>query len=276
MASPNMFALLDDDADADAGPVAQPTAVTKKAAAPKPADKKPAAARPNSAGGQRAPARNREFGEDPSDARGGGRTGGGPRGPRGGTGGRPPKREFERHSGTGRGKEVAKGGAGQHNWGQEGAEVADDGAADRTADAEEGDGENATDKPQREKEMSFQDYQKAQEALREGLTKPSARKATDKEDKSLQAYRKDEVEENAFAELATAAHKGSKKKKENKGKGVQTKDFFQEPRPQQRRGQEGRPQEAGPRGPRGGGGGGGRQAMPSTSDMSAFPALGAA
>lgn len=48
-----------------------------------------------------------------------GRRGGGP--PGGAPGGGPPpaRREFDRHSATGRGREAKKQGAGGHNWGQE-------------------------------------------------------------------------------------------------------------------------------------------------------------
>jgi len=40
-----------------------------------------------------------------------------------GNGNRPPKREFDRHDGTGRAHEVKKGGAGRGNWGRPGDEA---------------------------------------------------------------------------------------------------------------------------------------------------------
>eukprot|EP01041_Mallomonas_annulata_P000352 gene352-633_t len=73
----------------------------------------------------------------------GGRGAGRGRGRQGGDregGGAPRKREFDRHSGTGRGKEVSKGGSGGHNWGNEKTEALnaekDPVAAEATADEE--------------------------------------------------------------------------------------------------------------------------------------------
>lgn len=68
-----------------------------------------------------------QEGEGPVQRRRGGGLGGGfrgrGRGVSGGPGGPPlQRREFDRHSGTGRGREVKKQGAGNHNWGQEEAE----------------------------------------------------------------------------------------------------------------------------------------------------------
>eukprot|EP00294_Goniomonas_avonlea_P003705 CAMPEP_0114551626 /NCGR_PEP_ID=MMETSP0114-20121206/6704_1 /TAXON_ID=31324 /ORGANISM="Goniomonas sp, Strain m" /LENGTH=266 /DNA_ID=CAMNT_0001736473 /DNA_START=99 /DNA_END=899 /DNA_ORIENTATION=- len=261
----NFFALLDDDADVDSRTVVKPVE-TKKAApvAAKPAEKKPAA-RPNSA--RNAPAR-QERGEDPTHEPRGGRGGGGGgnRGGRGGAGGRPPKREFERHSGTGRGKEVSKNGAGANNWGQEGVEK-DDVPVDRTADAEVEDGEASPEKVKVEKEISVEEYYRNLEAQRQGLTAPTPRKVTaDKPEKGLQVYTKDE--EDAFAALAVAKSSGGKKSSGSKKKPAPAAGFFAEPRPQGR-GRGDRPQDnRNTRGP--------RQSMPSTTDMSAFPALGAA
>jgi len=72
----------------------------------------------------RAPRTPTGEGQSPVAAEGEVKQGGrqGERRPRTTEGGRPPKREFERHSGTGRGREVSKNGAGAHNWGKEGDE----------------------------------------------------------------------------------------------------------------------------------------------------------
>lgn len=67
--------------------------------------------------------------------------------PNAGNATRQPKREFDRHSGTGRGREVSKGGAGRHAWGNpkdpktelenETAATGSNDAADRPAESQE-------------------------------------------------------------------------------------------------------------------------------------------
>jgi hypothetical protein len=119
--SKNPFAMLDDDDDAPvtAAPAKE---VTKRA--PNPAPKKDAP--PAAAGAAKA---SEKTDKRPPSA-------GGPRdgAPRDGQGKRPPKREFDRHSGTGRGArsdghEEKKGGHGKGNWGGKGqsGEGAEDG-----------------------------------------------------------------------------------------------------------------------------------------------------
>jgi hypothetical protein len=82
-------------------PVAAPVAAPKKAAAPKAGGDKPRAPREGGKDGER----------------------------------RPPKREFDRHSGTGRGArsdghEERKGGHGKGNWGKKGDSAAEDADAE--------------------------------------------------------------------------------------------------------------------------------------------------
>eukprot|EP00499_Haloplacidia_sp_CaronLabIsolate_P011468 CAMPEP_0196778182 /NCGR_PEP_ID=MMETSP1104-20130614/5642_1 /TAXON_ID=33652 /ORGANISM="Cafeteria sp., Strain Caron Lab Isolate" /LENGTH=317 /DNA_ID=CAMNT_0042148349 /DNA_START=101 /DNA_END=1054 /DNA_ORIENTATION=+ len=116
----NLFALLSDDTDSEA----EETAVAQEAPQAAPEAPKPAAPR----GGKKAivgsaPAGSSFEPAKPKEDRRRAPRAGATRG-RGAPRGR--GREFERHSGTGRGREVAKNGAGARNWGQPGDEAAED------------------------------------------------------------------------------------------------------------------------------------------------------
>ena len=97
---------------------------------------------------------------------------------RGGRGGRPPvrdgKRQFDRRSGTGRGKEMKKGGGGGHNWGSdqndakkaegpvtEGKEDVDSPEGKDPAAEEEAVAEPEPEPEPEDKTMSYEDYMAA-------------------------------------------------------------------------------------------------------------------
>lgn len=149
----NIFAVLESD-DEDEQPIMPPTPppkATKKAptvapVAPKAIEPK---ARQNASSQGSANNRNKAGGQqssapEPADVevakptsraegrvelhhghegRGRGGRGGRGRGDRDANGAPPRKREFDRHSGTGRGREISKDGGGGHNWGNEKAEA---------------------------------------------------------------------------------------------------------------------------------------------------------
>lgn len=102
-----------------------------------------------------------QEGEGPVQRRRGGGGGfrGRARGAAGAPGGPPmQRREFDRHSGTGRGREVKKHGAGNHNWGQEEAEnhpVKTDALLEEDAAAKEVEPEVAGETPEEVREESM-------------------------------------------------------------------------------------------------------------------------
>eukprot|EP01055_Gregarina_sp_Pseudo9_P000838 Gregarina_sp_Pseudo_9__837@NODE_1535_length_1512_cov_26_661236_g1422_i0_p1_GENE_NODE_1535_length_1512_cov_26_661236_g1422_i0NODE_1535_length_1512_cov_26_661236_g1422_i0_p1_ORF_typecomplete_len337_score102_25HABP4_PAIRBP1/PF04774_15/1_8e04HABP4_PAIRBP1/PF04774_15/8_4e16HABP4_PAIRBP1/PF04774_15/5_2e03IHABP4_N/PF16174_5/0_00035IHABP4_N/PF16174_5/5_8e02_NODE_1535_length_1512_cov_26_661236_g1422_i02861296 len=136
----NAFALLD-ESDSEERILSKPEVEVPEAAAPKvPAAKaapreedKPQRARNSAAGGarERAPRRQprAEGGSAPTEEAAGGETAsrraplsdrrGGRRGSHPDRTTAPGKREFDRHSGTGRGTEIKRAGAGSYNWGVE-------------------------------------------------------------------------------------------------------------------------------------------------------------
>jgi len=119
----NSFALLDSDEEENVAPVTKPQKAskpkpekTKKAPAPSQNGSTPQPPPAAGSGWDAAPATGKQDVENKmrTDNRMDNRRGG--RGGRGGTGGRN-GRDFDRRSGTGRGREMKKGGAGGHNWG---------------------------------------------------------------------------------------------------------------------------------------------------------------
>lgn len=72
-----------------------------------------------------------------------------------GRGTREGKREFDRHSGTGRGKEVSKGGAGKGNWGNEKAEALEAEKRGDAADVEENNEEEVDNTPVEPEKPTF-------------------------------------------------------------------------------------------------------------------------
>mmetsp|Transcript_22134 Transcript_22134/g.52595 ORF Transcript_22134/g.52595 Transcript_22134/m.52595 type:complete len:180 (-) Transcript_22134:93-632(-) len=179
---------------------------------------------------------------------------------------------------------MSKDGAGKYNWG--GRDNADgvDEFADKDADRTVDDDGDASPK---EKEMSLEDWEKAQAAARAGLKAPEARSVGAVQEKGLEAYRKEDDEEGEFV-----AAPAKSKKKEGKAKGRDNKAaaFFADPPRQSSgppggRGGRGGGADRGGRGGATGGRGGGRGetgrsaggrggSAPNLADAAAFPALG--
>lgn len=73
-------------------------------------------------------------------------------------------REFERKSGTGRGKEVSKGGAGGNNWGNSKSAAADEAAAAAAGSEEAEEGDKAAREEVEENTISYEEYLAAKQA----------------------------------------------------------------------------------------------------------------
>ena len=208
MASVNPFAMLDDDDDAPAAATGAKE-VTKRA--PNPPPKKDAPAPAPAKGGDKAAA--------PS-----GRGGGGKDGNR-----RPPKREFDRHSGTGRGArsdghEDKKGGHGKGNWGGKGdtgGEDGEDAAPVELTEEEKAAQEAAAEERRKEAAaMTLEEYQKKQAAA-------AAEKAKEaKEERKAEAIDmkglKIKVDPDDVEEIRIGDSSGGKKK----DKAKKTKELF--------------------------------------------------
>ncbi|CAL4955663.1 unnamed protein product [Urochloa decumbens] len=166
--------------------------------------------------------------------RGGGRHGGYNDGEAGDESGRPPRRAYERHSGTGRGYEMKREGAGRGNWGT----VNDEALAQETLEAvnTEGtpavaedenkleevpqsdvekakEGEPAEEEPE-DKEMTLEEYEKVLEEKRKallGLKSEERKVEVDKELQSMQPLSVKKGTEEIFIKLGS----DKDKKKEN-------------------------------------------------------------
>lgn len=227
---------------------------------------------------------------------------------RGGEGGeRPPRRQFDRHSGTGRGTEVSKRGAGKGNWGSD-AEAAtnpeeqalkvEDPAAEPKAEAVEGDAAIEPAEPTEEeiKELSLEEYETAllEKKKAMGWVSEAKPKEVDMAQfADMKAYaRQSPEEEMAGIELSKKKEKAAKteKAKTDKTQPAATKltpSFTvaadDNTRYEERGGRGGRGGRGTGRGGRGRGdgpapprGGGGRSGpAPNVADESAFPNLGA-
>lgn len=199
--SSNPFAMLDDDDDAPAGAVAGAKETTKRTTNPAPKKDAPAPAAALQVGDKAGP---------PKGGRGDGK--------------RPPKREFDRHSGTGRGArsdghEEKKGGHGRGNWGKAGAA---DGEAEDAEPVELTEEEKAAQEAaaeERRKEaaaMTLEEYQKKQ--AKDKAEKELTARAPEKLDmQGLKVKEEDDVEEIKIGN-------STQKKKEVKEK--KTKELF--------------------------------------------------
>jgi len=202
---------------------------------------------------------------------------------------RPQKREYDRHSGTGRGKEVSKGGAGKGNWGsiEEEAEGASaQGSAAEVAAIEDvkKEGEEATTEPAAPAEAAeaaepepavrtLDDYLNQRKKVAAAL--PTMRKAGEGEDSSaIKGFVPfTRTEETLFA--VDKVNKDKKKEtKESTEKKVSADQVlkFQE---KERREREGGDRRGGRGGARGGNQGkrGGNASSFNIGDQSAFPTL---
>mmetsp|Transcript_24356 Transcript_24356/g.29524 ORF Transcript_24356/g.29524 Transcript_24356/m.29524 type:complete len:341 (+) Transcript_24356:246-1268(+) len=340
MASYNMFALLGgEDDDMPQAPVAAKADKSKEADKPKAVAKPAIKSDGKGAGSARSGGKGQGQGRDggkggrggydraPRDdeddnsgygsrnagkggrrdgGKGGYRRDGGKGGYRGdGEEGRPRKREFDRRSGTGKGAEVKRDGAGKANWGSEKDEInaaAEGATADAEAEPEELDpeaeaaaAEAAAEKEREEKEMTLEEYQKVlaekRSALQQSFNKEnSERQVNDSAFAKMTLVAKSEEEEVYF--VGEAKTKKTKSKKaadadEDAEKVVPNFSFARKeeytPRDsgKGKGGKGGRPRREngggkGGRGASGYGGKGGRgYSAPNIGDSSAFPTLGA-
>jgi plasminogen activator inhibitor 1 RNA-binding protein len=132
----------------------------------------------------------------------------GDRNTKGGRGGRAPardgKRTFDRHSGTGRGKEIKKEGGGGHNWGSdkndakkaegpvtEGEEEAEEG---KVAVAEEEEEEEAPEPEPEDKTISYEEYMATKARPDSAAFAPVAERAVDDEFGGKGSFKKEETD----------------------------------------------------------------------------------
>ncbi|CAM8901126.1 unnamed protein product [Rhodiola kirilowii] len=279
-------------------------------------------------GGGRGRGRGRDYGErdssfngnsggyKPSDERDSGksvekRVGyGGPRGSfRGGRGGgfsngeategERPRRVFERRSGTGRGSDFKRDGAGRGNWGTPTDEPAPEPEEtqpekENNVDEQKQLGEQETEivskekrddepeeKEQEEKEMTLEEYEKVLEEKRKALllNKPEERKVNvDKELQSMKQIANKKANDEVFAKLGAEKEKRkeSADKEEKTKKAVSITEFLK-PAEGERSSYGGRGRGRG-RGPRGGFNGSSQTSRPTAlaniEDPGHFPALG--
>ncbi|KUF78852.1 hypothetical protein AM587_10010807 [Phytophthora nicotianae] len=272
----NFFAALDSD-DEDT------PRVNKKATPPPSAPvtlNKPAAGNKKS-GNKKAPAADKKESRGPRE---GGRA---PRerGERG-RGARGPRREYERRSGTGRGKEVNKQGGGARNWGnkadpneqmaeaaaQEGAKPASDEEAAEEAAAEE--------EEEEEVQLTLDEYMAKQKSARSGelFAEVEVRQVTNEFSSAVQITKEGKTPDFMDSQY----EKVYSKKTSGRKKQVITDVGFRTEKPERfsrdfdsSRGGRGNRGGRGARGNGRTGGRGGRAAnVPNVTDMSAFPSLG--
>ncbi|RLN49474.1 hypothetical protein BBJ29_000104 [Phytophthora kernoviae] len=275
----NIFALLDSD-DEDTPrvnkkatpPPSAPVALNKPAAGNKKTTKKPASGdKKESRGpreGGRGESRPRERGDRERGDRG--------RGDRG----RGPRREYERRSGTGRGKETSKQGGGARNWGnkadpseqlaeaavQEGAKVSDEEAAVE---------EPAVEEEEQEVQYTLDEYLAKKESSRSGeiFAKVEVRQVANEFSNAVQITKEGKTPDFMDSQY----EKVYSKKTSGRKKQVVADVGFRMEKPERSFRDDARGGRGG-RGARGQGRTGGRGARgssaPNVTDMSAFPSLG--
>ncbi|KAL2903002.1 RGG repeats nuclear RNA binding protein B [Bienertia sinuspersici] len=208
------------------------------------------------------------------------------------------RRVYERRSGTGRGGEIKRDGAGRGNWGTPTDEIAPENeepvveneaiaAAEKPAGEEENvaaEKENpekeAEEVEPEEKQMTLEEYEKVLEEKRKALLalKAEERKVDlDKEFESMQLVSKKKNDDEVFIKLGSDKDKRKEaaEKEERAKKSVSINEFLKpaESDGHYRRG--GRGRNRGGRGGYGGGYGMNNASAPSIEDPSQFPSLGA-
>ncbi|GJN17841.1 hypothetical protein PR202_gb04943 [Eleusine coracana subsp. coracana] len=246
----------------------------------------------------------RERGSRPP-YRGGGRRGGYRNGEFGDDSERPLRRNYERHSGTGRGYEMKRDGAGRGNWGtatdevlaqeteealkvEEGipasekqGEQTDAPAAEENKDDKDA-AANEEEEKEEDKEMTLEEFEKIREEKRKALLalKAEERKVeVDKDLQSMQALSSKKDNDEVFIKLGTDKDKKKEnaERDERAKKSVSINEFLKPAEGERYYGGRGRGRGRGERGGfRGGYGGGyGRPAaIPSIQDQAQFPTLG--
>ncbi len=212
-----------------------------------------------------------------------------------------PRRTFERRSGTGRGNEFKREGAGRGNWGTQTDEVAqatedvvvegektvtdkplvEEEAADSI---KENPANEAEEKEAEDKEMTLEEYQKVLEEKRKALLalKTEERKVEiDKELASMQPLSNKKSSDEVFVKLGSDKDKRKEiaEKEERAKKSLSINEFLKPAEGERHYGGRGRGGRG--RGPRGGGGGGFNYGggmsyaeAPSIEDPGQFPTLG--
>ncbi|GAB4858089.1 hypothetical protein Ancab_015991 [Ancistrocladus abbreviatus] len=249
----------------------------------------------------------RESGR-PSERRGyGGPRGGFRGGRRGGFSngeageGERPRRGYDRRSGTGRGSEIKRDGAGRGNWGTPTDEITPE-TEEPAAEAEtnvvtekqvmeeetvEAKEENQVNEPEEkepeEKQMTLEEYQKVLEEKRKALAalKTEERKVdVDKEFESMQLVSKKKGDDDVFIKLGSEKEKRREaaEKEERAKKSVSINEFLKPAEGEAYYRSGGRGRGRGGRGPRGGfseGNSMSHVSAPSIEDPGQFPSLGA-
>ncbi|XP_072978021.1 RGG repeats nuclear RNA binding protein A-like [Typha angustifolia] len=220
---------------------------------------------------------------------------------------RPPRRTYERRSGTGRGYEFKREGSGRGNWGTTSDETPaqetegtakiggnismtekqieqEDVPSSEVTKDKEGAANETEEKEPEEKEMTLEEYEKIREEKRKALLalKAEERKVViDKELQSMQQLSLKKGNDDVFIKLGS--DKDSLKKKENAERDERAKkslsinEFLKPAEGERYHGGRGRGRGRGDRAPfRGGFGGGtrGPAAAPSIEDQEQFPTLG--
>lgn len=218
------------------------------------------------------------------------------------------RRPFERRSGTGRGNEIKRDGAGRGNWGAPTDEVAPETEEPATEnekildaekphpekqsgeeDAGDVDKENPVNEPEEKepenKEMTLEEYQKVLEEKRKALLalKTEERKVSiDKDLVSMQLLSSKKSDEEIFVKLGSDKdkRKDAAEKEEKAKKSVSINEFLKPAESERYNGSGGRGRGGRGRGPREGFGGGGRNmsynmAAPAIDDVGQFPSLAA-
>lgn len=258
--------------------------------------------RPSEDGDVEKPSEKRGYGAPRGAYRGGGRRGGYSNGEA--ADGERPRRVYDRRSGTGRGNDFKRDGAGRGNWGTPTDEVAPDTEepvteSEKIVDAEkptvqedavdaskENTEKDPEEKEPEEKEMTLEEYEKVLEEKRKALLAQKAEErkvGLDKDFESMQLLSNKKSEEDIFVKLGTDKDKRKEaaEKEERAKKSLSINEFLKPAEGERYYSPGGRGRGRG-RGPRGGGGynGGGYggrftdAAAPSIEDVGQFPSLG--
>eukprot|EP00262_Sarcandra_glabra_P012401 TRINITY_DN3192_c0_g1_i1.p1 TRINITY_DN3192_c0_g1~~TRINITY_DN3192_c0_g1_i1.p1 ORF type:complete len:370 (-),score=94.60 TRINITY_DN3192_c0_g1_i1:609-1718(-) len=218
-------------------------------------------------------------------------------------GGERPLRQFERRSGTGRGSEFKREGAGRGNWGtttdevfvQESEELSNENEKNLSPEKQLGEEdaalvnkENAINEPEEKepenKEMTLEEYEKVLEEKRKALLamKAEERKVDlDKEFESMQQLSTKKGSDDIFIKLGSDKDiaKRNADKEEKAKKSLSINEFLKPAEGERKYGSGGRGRGRGDRGSRGGFAGGimmSNVAAPSIEDPGQFPSLGVA
>ncbi|RDY03613.1 RGG repeats nuclear RNA binding protein B, partial [Mucuna pruriens] len=239
------------------------------------------------------PSERRGYGGPRGPYRGGGRRGGFSNGEDGEDG--RPRRAFERRSGTGRGNEFKRDGAGRGNWGTQSDEIAqvteevaneaeknlgdekpagEEDAADGNKDAPANENEE---KEPEDKEMTLEEYEKVLEERRKALQalKTEARKVDIKEFASMQPLSNKKDNDEIFIKLGSDKdkRKDAFEKEEKSKKAVNITEFLKPAEGERYYGGRGRGRGRGSRGGYSGNAFSNAPA-PSIEDPGQFPTLG--